>query len=243
MGRAAQPGHDDAVSDAAAPPPAGAPPYAPPVGDPVPGPPPTVALYGPPQGPPVFATPGHRPPPSGSAPGAGLVAAPADRPSLSGELLTGLLTTLGLVLLGAPLGLLWGAVAPRPDVVLSMGSLDFVDRETKDFIAADGLLFLLGVAAGVLAAVLAWRLGRHRPLGTLLGLVAGAGLASLVAWRTGIRIDDREALLAAARDPAGTRALDLPLALRSHAALLGWPAGGALTFALIALRRPQSLPE
>ena len=191
------------------------------------------------------AGPGPASPASGAAtPGSPAPAgAGAARSTLRAELRTGLWTLAVLVLCGAPLGLLWAAVAPRADLVQQGDSLGFADLETKDFIAADGLLFLLGVAAGVLAAVLAWRLGRHRPLGTLLGLVAGAGLASLVAWRTGIRIDDREALLAAARDPAGTRALDLPLALRSHAALLGWPAGGALTFALIALRRPQSLPE
>jgi len=239
MGRAAQPGHDDAVSDAAAPPPAGAPPYAPPVGDPVPGPPPTVALYGPPQGPPVFATPGHRPPPSGSAPGAGLVAAPADRPSLSGELLTGLLTTLGLVLLGAPLGLLWGAVAPRPDVVLSMGSLDFVDRETKDFIAADGLLFLALVVLGIAAGLLAWRYARRHAFGVLVGLTVGGALAGLVAAKAGVLLDDPAAAAAAVAD--GTLR-ELPLRLQAKAALLGCPAAAVLAFAVHALRRPHALP-
>ena len=156
----------------------------------------------------------------------------------------GLLTVAVTVLVGAPVGLLWAAVAPRPDLVpQDGGGLAYADLETKDFIAADGLLFLLGAAAGLVAALVAWRLGRLRPLGTLLGLVAGAGLASYVAWKTGVLVDDREALLAAARDEARTAPLDLPLELRSKAALLGWPAGAALTFALIALRRPHALPE
>jgi hypothetical protein len=168
--------------------------------------------------------------------------APAAAP-LRDEARTGLLVLVVLVLCGAPLGLLWAALAPRPDLVRQGGGLSYADLETKDFIAADGLLFLLGAASGLVAAFVAWRLGRLRPLGTLLGLVLGAGLASYVAWRAGVLVDDREALLAAASDPARTAPLDLPLELRSKAALLGWPAAAAVTFAMIALRRPHALPE
>ena len=167
---------------------------------------------------------------------------PAAAP-LRDELRTGLVTAAVLGLCGAPLGLLWSAVAPRPDLVRSSAGLSYADLETKDFIAADGLLFLLGVATGVLAALVVWRLGRLRPLGALLGLVLGAGLASYVAWKVGVLVEDRDALLAAADDPARTAPVDLPLELRSRAALLGLPAAAALTFALIALRRPHALPE
>ena len=179
------------------------------------------------------------PPAAGSRAASG---APSAAPARD-ELRTGLVALAVLVLCGAPLGLLWSAVAPRPDLVRQGGGLSYADLETKDFIAADGLLFLLGVAAGVVAALVAWRLGRLRPVGALLGLVLGAGLASYVAWQTGVLVDDRDALLAAASDPGRTAPLDLPLELRSKAALLGWPAAAALTFALVALRRPQSLPE
>ena len=170
---------------------------------------------------------------SDAAPGPNAAAGrpPAPAP-LREEARTGLLVLVGVVLLGAPLGLLWAAVAPRPDLVRQDGGgLAYADLETKDFIAADGLLFLLGAAAGLLVAVAAWRYGRLRPLGTVLGLVAGAGLASYVAWRTGVLVDDREALLAAARDPMRSAPIDLPLELRSKAALLGWPAAAAVTFA------------
>ena len=182
-------------------------------------------------------------PGASAGPGGAPLGGPPPAAPLRDEARTGLLVLVALVLCGAPLGLVWSAVAPRPDLVRTDGGLSYADLETKDFIAADGLLFLLGAAAGLVAALVAWRLGRLRPLGTLLGLVAGAGLASYVAWKTGVLVDDREALLAAARDEARTAPLDLPLELRSKAALLGWPAGAALTFALIALRRPHALPE
>ena len=159
--------------------------------------------------------------------------------SARAELATGLVVALGLVLLGAPLGLLWAAIAPRPDVVIAAGNLDFVDRETKDFIAADGLLFLLLVALGVLAGSLAWRYGRRRPFGVLLGLTVGGALAGLVAAQAGMLTDDRAA--AAAAVAAGTLR-ELPLRLQAHAVLLGCPAAAVLVFALLALRRPQALP-
>lgn len=180
------------------------------------------------------------PGPAGDAtprPGGQPLAAP-----LADEVRTGLRLLVVLGLCGVPVGLLWSAVAPRPDLVRRGGGLTYVDLETKDFIAADGLLFLLGAAAGILAALVAWRLARRRPLGALLGLVAGAGLASYVAWRSGVLLEDREALLAAARDPAVAAPAEQPLELRSRAALLGWPGAAALTFALLALRRPQGLP-
>ena len=172
----------------------------------------------------------------GRAP-AGLPAAP-----VADEVRTGLRLLVVLGLCGVPVGLLWSAVAPRPDLVRREGGLTYVDLETKDFIAADGLLFLLGAAAGILSALVAWRLARRRPLGALLGLVAGAGLASYVAYQAGVLLEDREAVLAAAGDPAVAAPLEQALELRAWAALLGWPGAAALTFALLALRRPQGLP-
>lgn len=149
-----------------------------------------------------------------------------------------------MVLLGAPVGLLWSAVAPRPDAVPAAGGgLDYADGETKDFIAGDASLFLLCLAAGVLAGVVVWRVGRRHALGAVLGLVVGAGLAAWVASRTGVLGEDRGAVLAAARTGQLTGTADLPLQLRARSVLLGWPAAAALTFTVLALRRPAEVGE
>ncbi len=149
---------------------------------------------------------------------------------------------MGVALLGAPVGLLWSLLAPRPDVVpTAAGGLDFADTETKDFITADAYLFLLCLAAGVVAGAVVWRFARRRPLGALLGLVVGAGLAGWVASRTGVLGEDRSAVLAAARAGRLTGHVDLPLRLRARSVLLGWPGAAALTFAVLALRRPDEL--
>ena len=230
------------MSDAAAPAPQA---YGPPQGPPVPGPPPPgttpppVSPFAPPQDVPAYSTPGYQPVPYGSPPPPAPAPPGPPRSGLRSELLAGVLVGLGLVLLGAPLGLLWSAVAPRPDVVFAAGSLNFADQETKDFIAADGLLFLLLVAVGVLAGALAWRYARRTPFGVLVGLTLGGALAALVAAKTGVLVDDRAAATRAIAD--GTLR-ELPLKLQATAALLGCPAGAVLTFALQALRRPQELP-
>ena len=170
---------------------------------------------------------------------------PAQPAPLRVEARSGLVTALVVALLGLPVGLVWAAIAPRVDVVTATGRLDFVDAQTKDFIAADGLLFALGVAAGLLTGLVVWRRGHGRPLGALLGIACGGVLATLLAARTGAfldaRTEDAVALAAGALAPGSPA--ELPLRLNSYAVLLGWPAMAVLVFTVRALRRPHQLPS
>ena len=107
------------------------------------------------------------------------------------------------------------AVAPRPDLVRQGGGA--VLRRPRDQGLHRRRRAAVPARRGRRACSRRWWPGGSaggRPLGALLGLVVGAGLASYVAWRTGVLVDDREALLAAAGDPARTAPLDLPLELR-----------------------------
>ena len=165
------------------------------------------------------------------------------RPVVRAQARGGALVALGVVLLGAPLGLLWAAIAPRAAVVVTASGPSFRDAEGEAFIAADGTLFLLGLAAGVAVAVPAFLLGRHRAPGVLLGLLLGSALAAALAWRVGVLTDDRDAVLAALRDTSIIGDVDLPLQLRARAALLGWPLGAGATFAVLELRRADTIPE
>ncbi len=158
------------------------------------------------------------------------------------ELLTGLSCAAVVVLLGAPVGLLWSALSPRAQVVAVQGGLDYTDGETKAFIAADAYLLLLGLGLGLVCGALAWRFGRRHRLGALLGLVLGAGAAAWVASRTGVLGGDRAGLLAQARAGRLTGPTDLPLALHARAVLLAWPGGAALGFAVLAYREKPAPP-
>jgi hypothetical protein len=92
------------------------------------------------------------------------------------------LTTVGVVLLGAPLGLLWAAVAPPVDVVVGEGgSTRLADPLRDAFIAVDGTFLVLALLAGLLSGVLGWRLGRRFGPGVVVGLVVGGLLAAEVA--------------------------------------------------------------
>ena len=156
------------------------------------------------------------------------------------DLRDGLLTALVVALLGAPLGLLWAALAPRAQVTtLDNGALVLADIEDKAFIAADLSLFLLGLALGLLAGTVVFRLGRQRGPGVVVGLVLGSYLALLVAANIGVLSDAREGTFDA-RDrrvsagvPLAVPNRLLPDSSRSQVVYLGGPAAAALMFGVL----------
>ncbi|MFJ8578702.1 DUF2567 domain-containing protein [Micromonospora sp. NPDC093277] len=125
--------------------------------------------------------------------------------------------TLGAALvltgLGAPLGLLWAAVAPATPVQKTPEGAIYATSQPEQPIAADGWFSLLGLAFGVLAAVALWFLLRRRrgPVGLVAGTLGGLG-AALVAWQLGRRVGlaTYHRLLATAPDGAAfTKPADL----------------------------------
>jgi len=146
----------------------------------------------------------------------------ASPPGLLRDAGAGLLTVLGCVLLGAPVGLLWAAVTPRVEVVIAAGGeLRLTDPAGQEFIAADGWFLGLVLLAGLVCGLLAWALGRRHGPGVVLGLVVGGLLAAEVARRSGELVDAELARAAVEAGRAG--AVDLAVQLRSEQARLGWP--------------------
>jgi hypothetical protein len=99
--------------------------------------------------------------------------------------LVSVLTALVIFVLGGPLGLLWAWIAPGVPVIDSGGPSGIVvnDPSPEEYIAADGWFTLLGLAFGLIVAILAWLvLRRDRGPFLLLGVVAGTlGAGYLVA--------------------------------------------------------------
>lgn len=122
---------------------------------------------------------------------------------------------LALTVLGAPLGLLWAAIAPATPVIKTAEGAIYAQPQPEQPIAADGWFSLLGLGFGVLAAIGLWFLLRRMrgPVG-LLTAVAGSVGAALVAWRIGRRIglSTYQRLLESA--PVG-QAFDKPADLRA----------------------------
>lgn len=104
-------------------------------------------------------------------------------------LAVGVAATLVLILLGAPLGLIWRAVAPSVPVVQADGGAVLSQPQPEGFVAADGWFSLLGLVFGVLAAIGLWLvLRRYRgPVGMLVAALGSIG-AAVVAWQLGRQI-------------------------------------------------------
>ncbi|MFI6264233.1 DUF2567 domain-containing protein [Micromonospora sp. NPDC051006] len=165
---------------------------------------------------------------------------------------------LALAVLGAPLGLLWAAVAPDTPVIKTAEGAVYAQPQPEQPIAADGWFSLLGLGFGVLAALALWFLLRRRrgPVG-LVAAVLGAFAAGLVAWQLGRRIglSRFDQLLASAPEgqgfgkPSDLRAggIDWVLGVLPvpHGNLLLPAFGAAITYTLLAgwSRWPSLRPE
>lgn len=178
-------------------------------------------------------------------------AATAHRPGRwRSDLPLGLGVVVGSVLLGAPVGLLWSAIAPRLSVELTAQGPVVADLESsKAFIGADGSFLLLGLLVGALCGALGWLFARRGGPWTVAGLVVGGLLAAYVAAEVGL-MPGSDAAIAALTDPAhssGTVELFLGrrqedgLHMRSVWAVVGWPVGALLAFLVGAFRHPEDL--
>lgn len=156
-------------------------------------------------------------------------------PTLRQDAFAGTATALATVLLGAPVGLLWAAVAPRTDVALVGSDVQLLEPGTSAFIAADGVFLLVTAVAGVAVGLLTWWLGREHGPAVVVGLTLGGLLAGYVAMVVGQEVG-RDALEAAVR--AGQQgAIELTLRLRAREALVAWPVGALAAFVGASLLR------
>lgn len=162
-------------------------------------------------------------------------------------------TTSLIVLLGAPAGLLWAALAPRLTVTVTpSGDIQADDLEsTKAFIGADGTYLLVVLGLGLLCGTAAWFLARRHGPATVLGLTVGGVLAGLVAQRVGVQLGAHDAIEALRQGSTFRGTVDLYLgrkdqmasypSFRSHWAAIGWPLGALVAFLVPAWRRPEEL--
>lgn len=106
-----------------------------------------------------------------------------------GDLRVAVLFAAALAVLGAVLGLVWAAWSPPGPRAIALSPGVRQPDETEAFVAGDGRYLVLSVVVGVLAAVIAWRVGRHRGPVVLtalaLGCVTGSLLMELVGHLTG----------------------------------------------------------
>lgn len=95
------------------------------------------------------------------------------------------ITTALVVLLGAPIALLWRAVTPVVGIRQTPGGPQPVAPESNQVFAVDGWFVLVSVVAGLVIGAVAWLLLRDRGPAAPFGLGIGGLLAAFVAARVG----------------------------------------------------------
>lgn len=170
---------------------------------------------------PTFATPYVLPTPGGQTP--------------QQDARAGVLAAVVTVLAGAPVGLLWAALAPRVDVVIAGENVQLVMPGSSAFIAADGFYLAAVTVAGLVGGVLAWRLASAHGPAVVVGLTLGGLVAAYVAMVVGQQVGLAEVQEAARTGRQG--AIELSLRLRAREALVGWPVGALVGYVAASLLR------
>ncbi|MGW4437451.1 AAA family ATPase [Streptomyces sp. NPDC004596] len=184
-------------------------------------------------------------PPAG-APFAGLHE--QDGPGMKTEVREAAVVTVAVALGGVLLGLLWWWLAPHVPLIADRVGKSWVvyikDTEGEQAIGVDGTFTLLGLAFGLVSAVVVflWRRRGGVPLVVALGV--GGLLASLLAWRLGVWLGPEPDVIAHAKAVGKGVTFPAPLDLGAKGALLAWPLAALLVhLGLTALFGPRDPEE
>ncbi|MEV0846806.1 ABC transporter permease [Streptomyces sp. NPDC049954] len=159
-----------------------------------------------------------------AAPGGPQPAHPEDKgPGTGAEIRRAALVSLGLVLAGVLMGLLWLWLAPRVPLVSDGKAVYLKDSEGEQAIGTDGVFVLLGLGLGLVSGAVVFLIQRRGGVPLVVGLVVGALLGSVVAWRLGIWLGPTQDVVAHARAVGENKTFDAPLELGAKGVLLAWP--------------------
>jgi hypothetical protein len=195
---------------------------------------------------PTLAYPEPRPMPYGSSPyavtvdpAAVMVAdVPQRRLVEPADVWTAVLGTLAVSLVGVLAGFVWLWVAPRAAAVADgKGHSGIVDPSTKAFAGADVAFLGIGLAAGVLCAVVAAILARHRGLAVTVAMAVGGTAASFLATWLGRTISGGPVGHWQNHIGAGNHRYFLELGNEQF--LLAWPIVALIVTFIVALVTPD----
>jgi hypothetical protein len=159
-------------------------------------------------------------------------------PWVRAELWFGLIVAAYSALLGAVVGLIWQAGAPRVQLAAAIGGSE---SAAKPLIGDDVRLGVLGIIAGVVIAVVVLVIGRNRERGPgeVLGLAAGGVLGGLVAARVGDLSRHHEMVRAVAAAVPGVTSAQTTRVLgyfgfhvRATGVLMLWPIASVAVYLL-----------
>ncbi|MBE8472929.1 AAA family ATPase [Streptomyces justiciae] len=155
-----------------------------------------------------------------------------DGPGMKTELREAAVITVAVALGGLLLGVLWWWLAPHVplvgDVVEKRWIVYLKDTEGEQAVGVDGTFALLGLAFGVVSAVVVFLLRRRGGVPLVVALGVGGLLGSLLAWRVGVWLGPAQDVLAHAKSVGKGVTFSAPLKLGAKGALLAWSLGALL---------------
>ncbi|MET7613231.1 AAA family ATPase [Streptomyces seoulensis] len=167
-----------------------------------------------------------------------------DGPGMKTEVREAVVVGVAVALSGVLLGLLWWWLAPHVPLVGETTDRSWVvylkDTEGEQAAGVDGTFTLLGLAFGLVSAVVVFLLRRRGGVPLVVGLGVGGLLASLLAWRLGVWLGPTSDVIAHAKAVGAGVTFPAPLRLGAKGALLAWPLGALLVhLGLTALFGPR----
>ncbi|ARX82845.1 hypothetical protein SMD44_02259 [Streptomyces alboflavus] len=124
---------------------------------------------------------------------------------------------------GVLLGLLWLWLAPTVPLIADKTNVYLKDTEGEQAIGVDGTFALLGLAFGLVSAVVVFLVRRRGGIPLVVGLAAGGLLGAVLAWKVGVWVGPETDVAAHARSVGAGVVFDAPMELKAKGVLLAWP--------------------
>ena len=155
------------------------------------------------------------------------------------DLLTALFTMAVCVLIGAPAGLIWSALAPHARVVIDADGARIANGVSEVFVAADGWFLGVALVAGLVTGFLTWLVARGSGPFVVAALAIGGSLGGLVAAEVGMRPGQDALQQVAQAGRAGEYLANV--ALQAQPAVLIWPVAAMAVFLTLVLSRVDEI--
>ncbi|MFD9883818.1 DUF2567 domain-containing protein [Streptomyces alboflavus] len=144
-------------------------------------------------------------------------------PDLKADVRDAVVIALAVAASGVLLGLLWLWLAPTVPLIADKANVYLKDTEGEQAIGVDGTFALLGLAFGLVSAVVVFLVRRRGGIPLVVGLAAGGLLGAVLAWKVGVWVGPETDVAAHARDVGAGVVFDAPMELKAKGVLLAWP--------------------
>jgi DivIVA domain-containing protein len=132
------------------------------------------------------------------------------------------LALLGCLVAGAVTGFVWEMLTPLPQFQVVDGRVLSSEFDVESAIAADGWFVICAAVAGIVSAVVVFAVVRAARISALVGLTLGGLLASVLAWRVGMALGP-DSVRAAAAGLKDGETISGPLRLSALGVIFAWP--------------------